>query len=97
MSELPDGLACKNRCEDRVTLINRIIDNNKSVLAAANVQIRSGTLFMIVLGILLSAFGFLPVLISGQKDMVFVGVMGLVFLFSGLLRLRSKAQYPEIK
>jgi uncharacterized membrane protein YbhN (UPF0104 family) len=97
MTELPDGLACKNKCEDRVTLINHIIDSNKQVLTAANVQIRSGTIFIIVLGILFCAFGFLPYAISGEKGALFLGAMGLVFLITGLLRLRKRAKYPEIK
>ena len=96
-AEVPDGLACKNHCEDRVMLINRIIDSNKQILTAANVQIRSGTIFMIVLGILFCAFGFLPYFISGQKGPIFLGIMGLVFLITGLLRLRKKAKYPEIE
>ena len=97
MAEVPDGLACKNRCEDRVNLINRIIDTNKKVLAAANVQIRSSTIFLIVMGVLFCLFGFLPLVISGEKGTMFFGVMGLVFLVTGLLRLRAKAKYPEVK
>jgi len=93
---MPDGLACKNRCEDRVKLINCIIDSNKKALAAANFQVRSSTAFLIVMGSLFSLFGFLPLIISGQKGSLFLGVMGLVFLIAGLLRLRSKAKYPEL-
>ncbi len=89
LTEVPDGLACKNRCEARVNLINSIIDNNKKTLAAANVQIRSSTLFLIVMGVLFCVFGFLPLVISGEKGTIFIGVMGLVFLVTGLLRLRS--------
>ena len=97
MAEVPDGLACKNRCEERVNLINRIIDSNKQVLAAANVHIRSGTVFLIVLGTLFCVFGFLPLVLTGEKGAVFLGVMGLVFVITGLFRLRPKARYPEVK
>lgn len=97
ISEVPDGLACKNRCEDRVNLINRIIDSNTKVLSAANVQIRSGAVFMIVMGALFCAFGFLPLIMFGHKSGLFLGVMGVIFLVTGLLRLRQKAKYPEIK
>lgn len=97
ITEVPDGLACKNQCEERVILINRIIDSNKQALTAANSLIRSGSFFMIVSGLIFCAFGFLPYFLSGQKGTLFLGVIGIVFLASGLFRLRSKAKYPEIK
>lgn len=96
IAEIPDGLACKNSCEDRAMLINRIIDSNKQVLSAANNQVRSGTFFMILSGLIFCAFGLFPYFISGQKGGLFLGVIGIVFLASGLLRLRSKAKYPEL-
>ncbi len=96
ISEVPHGLACKDACEDRVKFINCIIDSNKQALTAANVQVKSGTAFMIVLGIVFCLFGFLPLIISGQKGTIFLGVMGIVFLVTGLLRLHSKNRYPEV-
>ena len=96
LAEVPDGLACKNRCEDRVGFINRIIDGNKQALAAANRHVRSGAIFAIASGLIFCAFGFLPYFIAGQKTALFLGVVGIVLLASGLFRLSSKAQYPEL-
>ena len=97
IAEVPDGLACKNHCEDRVIFINRIIDTNKQALTAANVQVRSGTVFMVLTGLIFCAFGFIPYFVYGQKGAIFMGLVGIVFLASGLLRLRPKAKYPELK
>ena len=35
VAPLPNGLACRDTCEARVTLMNQMIDNNQKVLAAA--------------------------------------------------------------
>ena len=97
ITEVPDGLACKNRCEDRVLFINRIIDSNKQALTAANNQVRSGAIFIMVTGLIFCAFGFLPYFLSGQKGTLFMGIVGIVFLLAGIFRLGSKAKYPELK
>lgn len=97
ISEVPDGLACKNRCEDRVRFINRILDSNKQALTAANNQVRSGAIFIIVTGLIFCAFGFLPYFISGQKGALFLGIIGAVFVISGLFCLSAKAKYPDLK
>lgn len=95
---LPNGLACRNACEDRVTLINQIIDNNQKVISAANVQVRSSGLFILLLGLAFALFGFLPLLISGNTGTLFMGVLGLFFAAYGVIRLLKKSQYyPTVK
>jgi len=98
--EVPDGLACKckNQCEDRVNLINQIINNNQKVLSAANVQVKSSGIFILLLGILFCLFGFLPILISGNTSTIFMGLLGLFFAVYGIIRLIKKSQqYPQAK
>jgi len=90
---LPNGLACRDACEDRVTLINRIIDNNQKVISTANAQIRSSGLFILVLGVLFCLFGFLPLLVSGNTATLFLGFIGLFFAGYGVIRLMKKSQY----
>ena len=97
ITEVPDGLACKNRCEARVGFINRIIDSNKQALTAANSHVRSGAIFIIVSGLIFCGFGFLPYIMSGQKGTLFMGVIGIVFLVTGIFRFGSKAKYPDLK
>ena len=90
---LPNGLACRNACEVRVALINQIIDNNQKVISAANVQVRSSGMFILLLGALFCLFGFLPLLISGNTGTLFLGIIGLFFAAYGVIRLMKKSQY----
>ncbi len=97
IEEVPDGLACKASCVERVKLLNRIVDNNQRILAVTNVHIRSNTVFLIIMGSLFGLFGLVPFWITGKPFSLFFTLMGALFLVSGLLRLRPKARYPEIK
>ena len=95
---LPNGLACRETCEDRVTLINQIIDNNQKVISAANVQVKSNGVFILFLGVVLCLFGFLPLLISGNTGTLFMGIAGLFFAVYGIIRLVKKShRYPTVK
>jgi len=93
LTALPDGLACRNACESRVALINQIIDNNQKVISAANVQVRSSGLFILLLGLMFCLFGFLPLLISGNTGTLFLGIIGLFFATYGIIRMTKKSQY----
>ena len=97
VEEIPNGIACKATCVERARLINQIIDTNRQVLSAANIQIKSGTIFIIIMGILFCAFGIIPFWVTGKTSTLFFAVMGLLFLISGIYRLQKKARYPEIK
>ena len=90
---LPNGLACRDACEDRVNLINQMIDNNQKVISTANLQVRSIGVFILLLGAILCLFGFLPLLTSGATDTLFLGVLGLIFVGYGAARLVKKSQY----
>ena len=58
VTELENGLACRGTsCEERVRLINRIIDNNKKVLSVANTQNRIAVTMTLGMGAAFCAFG----------------------------------------
>ena len=97
IEEIPNGLACKSTCVERAGLINQIIDNNKQVLSAANVQGKSTSVFLIVMGLLFCAFGIVPYWVSKNPATLFFAIMGLLFLISGIHRLQKKARFPEVK
>jgi Flp pilus assembly protein TadB len=96
---LPNGLACRNQCEERVSLINQIIDNNQKVVSAANMQVRSSGIFILLLGIIFCSVGFLPLMISGSTVTLFImGLPGLLFTVFGAMRLLKKSQqFPSAK
>ena len=95
---LPNGLACKNACEDRVTLINRIIDINQKMVVAANAQVRSSGLFVLILGSLFVGLGLTPFIVGGSKFPLIFAVLGAPFLVFGIMRLVTRSQrFPEIK
>ena len=96
ITELPNGVACKDSCEDRVSLINHIIDRNSQVLAAARRQVQRSSFFIMLIGaglLILSIFA----LIQSERSFFssFVGFMGFVIFVGGILRLSQKSPFPE--
>ena len=89
---LPNGLACRSACEERVTLINRIVDNNEKIIASANTQIRSSGLLILLIGAALCVGAFLMYLRSGEVEDLIVGVPGIVFVAYGVIRLMRRSQ-----
>ncbi len=96
LAELSNGIACKGSCEDRVNLINRIINRNSQILTAARHQIRHSGLFMLLAGI-----GFLAFAVFGYIQFpdtfipYFLGFMGVLIFVGGISRLSRKEQYPR--
>jgi len=92
--ELTNGLACKGSCEDRVNLINRMIDSNTKVLNVARHQGKSSGIASLIMGI-----GFIIFAIWSYREMdsflpYFLGLIGIVTLITGILRLSHKQQFP---
>ena len=102
LTELPNGLACKGKCESRVTMINRMVDSSAKrldasakILSAARQQMRSVGLFCLLMGIGFDVFavwayfetaGFLP---------YFIGLAGAFMSVLGLALLRRKERFPQ--
>ncbi len=96
LSEVPNGIACKGSCEDRVNLINRIVDRNSQVLAAARHQVRHSGLIILLLGIGFLFFAvWAGVQFKGGFMPYFFGFAGVLFFVCGILRLGRKEQYPR--
>lgn len=96
LAELQDGLACKGRCEQRVTLINRIIDSNRQVLAVARSNTRSAVVLLFVMGGLFLLLALGSLLAGKVAAGLFPLAIGLAFCLLAGLRLRSKAQIPTL-
>jgi len=74
-------------------LINKIVDNNEKIITAANTQVRSSGIFILILGVVFCLFGFLPLLVYGNSGALSMGILGLFFCAYGLVRLVKKSQY----
>jgi hypothetical protein len=93
--ELTNGLACKNSCEDRVNMINRMLDSNSQVMGAARHQTRSSGVMTLILGLSFLVFAIFAYFETGGFLPYFLGVLGVAFLITGIFRLSKKQQYPE--
>ena len=92
--EVPDGLACKQSCEEQVRNINFLIDSNKQVLTATRFHAKNATLLLLLFGGVVFLLGLIPYLITGENGTLFLAVLGFVFLVLGFLRLRKKGSFP---
>lgn len=84
------GLACPGACEDRVLLLNRIVDSNAAMVRAADRQTWSSGMLGVVMGVL---FLGLAVWIHKDAHLVFtamLGGMGLIFVCHGFVRLTAE-------
>lgn len=95
-TEVPNGIACRDSCEDRVNLLNRIIDANSKTLAIANKQMRSGAILLLSLGLCLLATAGLSIAAHDLFFAMFIGTSGLLFVIYGLARLLSRG-YPNLQ
>lgn len=93
-TEVENGLACKDRCEERVNLLNSIIDRNARILTVSNTQLLRNTIFTIVVGTMFCLLGFYMGM--GDRTMgVLFGVLGVVFVLRGIFGYTRSTRFPE--
>lgn len=97
LSELPNGIACKNSCEVRVGLLNRIIDANSQVLSVQRGYVRRHTLLCLFFGLGLIVFAIVsyPYFATVPLFPWFFAAAGCLYTAYGALALRRKGQYPN--
>jgi hypothetical protein len=95
--ELPNGLSCKGSCEDRVNMINRLIDKITQTLAARERLLRQYGLLMVLVGIgfIIFVIAYSSVFANVPQIPYFFVFIGGVFVVFGILILRRKEQYPK--
>jgi hypothetical protein len=76
---LPNGLACRETCEEQVALLNQAADDNRKLIATVKAQTRSFGGFLLILGVAYFLLGLVGH--SGARV-----VVGLVVGGYGLLR-----------
>ena len=96
-ADVGNGLACKGSCEERVNLINRIIDNNSTVLSTANTQLRRNTVFVVVNGLLFVILGVIMGALRYDPVGVVFSALGAVFVFRGIFGYTRKTRFPSVE
>jgi hypothetical protein len=90
------GIACRDSCEARVQLLNRIVDNNERVMKTANEQARTAGVAGFVTGGVMLAVGWM-MYERGQEIVALMCVgMGLPLALMSLGRL-FRERYPMSK
>jgi hypothetical protein len=94
-ADIENGLACKGRCEERGRIINRIVDSNRKVLAAANTQLRGNMIFIVMLGLIVAGLGAGALVFehAGLPGGILIGV-GVIFILRGIFSYTRAARYP---
>lgn len=49
--EVGEGISCAGPCEEKVRIINRMVEGNARVLSTSNQSMRTAALFILILGI----------------------------------------------
>lgn len=96
-TDVGNGLACKDACEERVKLINRILDNNSRVLSTSNIQLRRNSVFACVVGLLFVLLGGLMGALRAEPIGVVFSLLGAVFILRGIFGYTRMARYPTIE
>jgi len=89
-ADIQNGLACKDRCEERAARINKIIDRNPQMIAAANTQVLTQKIVLLLLGLVIMGLG---VFVGFDRTIYGVPLilLGVVFLVRGILIARYPA------
>lgn len=95
-AELIDGLACKNSCEDKVNLINAMLNRNEKIITTSNKQIKYAGYAEISFGILFFSAGIIFIIAKQWAVGTFLMTLGLVFIISSIFKIRKKSHYPTL-
>ncbi len=96
LTELPNGIACKGSCENRVNMLNRIIDSNSQTLRAARHQQRSLGILALFMGLGCAVFAVWAYLeFRGFLLPYLFALLAVVTLITGVLKFSRREQYPN--
>lgn len=56
-TEVGDSLCCKGKCEEKVRILNSMIEKNSQILSTSNQAMKSAAKFSLMMGILFMGFG----------------------------------------
>lgn len=90
------GTACKNRCEKDVQATNILTERSKSVFQKAGKTHRGYAMFSLLIGIIFTGIGSIPLFIDISPVLFLVAILGLVFLLGAYSSYRSARSFEEI-
>ena len=91
-SELVNGIACKDRCEAEVEMINNLIDRNKTThQKTSSTHYRSALIFLLF-GILFLSYGLMNISAYGSYGW-FLVLTGILFLIGALIYFLTGKTY----
>jgi hypothetical protein len=84
--DMPNGMACRDRCEGEVQALDRLVQSNKTYASkAAATYVRSGVV-LILLGLLLGAWGV-------SSKLLAIGAMGAIAVIGGIVQILSGRRF----
>jgi len=94
-AEVPNGIACKNRCEERVRWLNEMVDQSARIRAVANKQVLRSGMFVGLIGALVLIFASL-IYAENEFAAYCLGGFGVFFLIYGFSQVFA-GRYPRLK
>ncbi len=92
VTEVDKGCACKNRCEEDVSVLNDlVVRGSKAYTKASSVYSKSG-IFLLFMGIAFFVFGLPMALKNGS---IFFLALGIGFIAYGISQLITARKYKE--
>ncbi len=92
MTELLNGVACKNRCEAEVEAVNNLINRNKTVYQKTSSAYSRNALIFLLLGILFLAYSWINETSNSSFDW-FLLFAGIIFLIGALFYFSIGKKY----
>ena len=94
-AEVGDSLSCKGKCEEKVRILNSMIEKNSQILSTSNQAMKSAARFSLIMGILFMGFGIWQLSTGADFLSYFLLALGGGFFVNGILRSRKSAQFPD--
>ncbi len=93
--EVQGSISCRGDCKVKVATMNRMVQQNAQILSTSNKTLKSAAVFVLFMGAIFLLFGLWQLKYGSGFLAALLSVIGLGFVFSGLLRFRKSAQYPN--
>lgn len=94
--EVQKALACKDSCEPRVELFNKIMDSQAKVLSATKSQMKIMDILGATLGLVFFILAFYAYSLMGIFSAIILVIVGVLVEVQIIMRWRKKSRLPDI-